>query len=173
MGHKPEPHAGHLSLAGVLSVVVTAVLMAIGWVWFVGSLRPHELIVGAVVVALSTAFCTLVFRAESLPFELRAHDILQGWRIPGAMVSKCAQITGVLLRDLAGQPAGSFYRVCGFRSGLRDPAAIARSALAIAYSTAAPNFIVIGIDPHQNHMLFHQIERTEVSSMTKALGAQR
>ncbi|RXH53979.1 hypothetical protein GRAN_4948 [Granulicella sibirica] len=30
--------------------------------------------------------------------------------------------------------------------------------MAIAYTTASPNIIVIGIDPAQSRMLFHQIK---------------
>jgi hypothetical protein len=40
------------------------------------------------------------------------------------------------------------------------------------YTTTAPNFIVIGIDPDLSRMLFHQIERSSVPKMTRELGAQ-
>jgi hypothetical protein len=44
--------------------------------------------------------------------------------------------------------------------------------LATIYTTVAPNFIVIGIDPELSRMLFHQLERSSVPKMTGALGAQ-
>lgn len=153
-------------------LTVTVVCLAGGWIGFVGSLHAHEMIVGAVVVVLCAAFCRLVFRSEKLPFDVRLRDVIQCWRIPWYILSGCTEITLLLGKDLAGKPADSLYRVCGFRSGSRDPIAVERTALAIAYTTTAPNFIVLGIDPHQNHMLFHQIQRSDIPKMTQALGAQ-
>ncbi len=153
-------------------LTVTGALLALGWIALVGSVHLHEMIVGAVVVALSVPFCALVYKSELLPIELRFRDVVQAWRIPWYILSGSAEIIWLLLKDLAGTPAESLYRVSGFRTGLRDPVAIERTALAIAYTTAAPNFIVIGIDPHRNHMLFHQISRSEIPKMTRALGAQ-
>ena len=153
-------------------LVVTAALLGIGWIGFVGSLHAHEMEVGAVIVALSTVFCSLVYRSETLSFDLRLRDVAQCWRIPWYVLSDCSQISWLLLKDLAGKRAESLYRVSGFRTGTRDPIAVERSALAIVFTTATPSFIVIGIDPHQNHMLFHQIQRSEMPKMTKALGAQ-
>lgn len=167
-----HPHAGGIFDRPAQLLAITAALLAVGWIGFVGSVHLHEMVVGLVVVALSTAFCRLIYRSEKLAVDLRMRDVLQGWHIPGYVLSKCAEITWVLVNDLCGKRAGSYYRVCGFRGGTRDPIAVGRSALAVAYTTAAPNFIVIGIDVHQNHMLFHQIERTEIAAMTKALGAQ-
>ena len=168
--HKHE-RPGGLFDRPTLVLTVTAVVLAVGWIAFVGTLHAHEMIVGAVVVALSTAFCRLIYRSEKLPFDLRLRDVVQCWRIPWYILSGCAEITWLLLKDLAGKRADSLYRVCGFRTGKRDPLAVQRTALAIAFTTTAPNFIVIGIDPHQNHMLFHQIQRSEIPKMTQALGA--
>jgi hypothetical protein len=108
-----------------------------------------------------------------LPLRLRAIDVVQYWRIPWYILSGIAEISWILLKDLSGKRAGSYYRFCGFRTSKRDPIRIAQSFLATAYTTTAPNFIVIGIDPEQNHMIFHQLERSTVAKMTKSLGAQR
>jgi hypothetical protein len=88
-------------------------------------------------------------------------------------LSKDFEIIVILLKDLLGiRRAGSFYRVCGFKTSKSDPQLVARRILATFYTTMAPNFIVIGIDFRQSRMLFHQLERSSVSQMTKALGAQ-
>lgn len=168
---------GHTPPAGLFSrtpqlAFATASTGALGWIAFVGSVHLHEMLVGAVILALTTIFATAVFRSESLPFDLRWKDVVQGWRIPWYILSGCGEIVMLLLKDLFGTPAESLYRVCGFRGGMRDPLAVERITLAIAYTTTAPNFIVIGIDPHQNHMLFHQLQRSDVPRMTKNLGAQ-
>ncbi|MGI4827988.1 MAG: hypothetical protein ACRYFU_07340 [Janthinobacterium lividum] len=172
MTSSKHQHAGGVFDRPLQLLCVTAVLLALSWIAFVGSLHLHEMIVGVVVVGLSTAFCRLVYRSEKIAFDFRLRDVAQCWRIPWYIAARCAQITWLLVKDLLGDRVGSFYRVCGFRGGTRDPIAVGRSALAIAFSTAAPNFIVIGIDPHQNHMLFHQIERSDLSKMTQELGAQ-
>jgi hypothetical protein len=89
------------------------------------------------------------------------------------MASGIWEITIVFLKDLLNlKRAGSFYRVCGFQSSKRDPRIRAREVLATVYTTTAPNFIVIGIDPELSRMLFHQIERSSVPKMTQSLGAQ-
>jgi hypothetical protein len=62
--------------------------------------------------------------------------------------------------------------VSGFKTSKSDRRLIARRVFATFYTTMAPNFIVIGIDYRQSRMLFHQLERTSVSMMTKDLGAQ-
>ena len=66
---------------------------------------------------------------------------------------------------------GSFYRACGFRISTHDTLLIGRSALAIAYTTASPNMMVIGIDPAQSLMLFHQLKRDAVPSYAQSPGA--
>ena len=171
MARSRHPRAGGLFDRPVTLLTITAILLALGWIVFVGSVHSHEMIVGAAVVGLCVPFCGLVYKSERLPLELRLRDVVQAWRIPWYILSGCSEITWLLVKDLAGKRAESLYRVCGFRTGMRDPVAVERTALAIAYTTTAPNFIVIGVDPHQNHMLFHQIQRSGIPKMTKALGA--
>lgn len=152
----------------------TAVLLFIGWIWLVASLHMHEMIVGAVVVALSTAFCGLVLRSATLPLELRWRDLSALRYVPREIAKDAWVVSSVLWRDLfMGECAGSFYRVSGFAAGRRDPILVARAALAITFTTLSPNMVVIGIDPTQGHMLFHQLRRDEVPSSTRALGAGR
>ena len=170
---RPEAHASGLWNYPARLLPATALLLAAGWIGLVGNLHVEEMLLGLLVVGVSTAFCALIYRSETLPINLHLHDVVQCWRVPWYVISKCTEITWLLLKDLAAHPAASLYRVCGFRGGSHDPYAIGRMSLTVAYTTAAPNFIVIGIDPHQNHMLFHQIQRTSVSKMTQALGAQQ
>lgn len=172
MARSKYVHADGIFNQPVRLVSATAFLLAVTWIAFVGTVHLHESIVGAVVVVLSSAFAALVYRYERFPFALRWRDVRQCWRIPWYILSGCWEITFLLGKDLAGQRAESLVRVCGFRTGLRDPVLVQRTALAIAYTTTAPNFIVIGIDRHQNHMIFHQIARSGIPKMTQALGAQ-
>lgn len=151
-----------------------AILLALCWIWLVATLKGHEMIVGAAVVALSTAFCALVLHSSKLPLDLQLRDVLQVWRVPVAILQDTWILTVILLKDLfGGERVGSFYRVCGFRSSRRDLVLVGRSALAIMYTTMSPNMIIIGIDASQSHLLFHQLQRDEIPALTKALGAQQ
>lgn len=154
-------------------LVLTAVLIAAGWLGLVANTQRHELIVDACVVALLTLFARKLFQSDWLRLRFQASDVVQCWRIPWYVLSGCREITAVLFRDVfLGHHAGSFFRACSFRISRRDPVLRARSVLTVVYTTTAPNFIVIGIDGEQNQMLFHQIERSSVPEMSQALGAQ-
>jgi hypothetical protein len=147
--------------------------MALLWVLFVGGTRRNEMIVGAGVLLLSGAFLYLLSRKETLTLDLRWGDLVTCWRIPWYIMSGVYEIAIILVKDLFGiKRAESFYRVSGFKTSNSDPRLIARRVLATAYTTTAPNFIVIGIDFRQSRMLFHQLERSSVPKMTKTLGAQ-
>jgi hypothetical protein len=130
------------------------------------------MIVGFVVLVLSAAFILQVRAMEPLKLDFRMADLLTCWRIPWYIVSGIYEIVVVLSKDIIGKEAGSFYRFSGFKTSERDPRLIARTVLATAYTTTAPNFIIIGIDAAQSRMLFHQLERSDVPRMTKELGAE-
>jgi hypothetical protein len=168
---KDERHRERMPSLGLSAL--SLLLIAAFWILFVGGTRRDEMIVGAGVFLLSAAFLYQIWRTETLNLEVRWEDFVQGWRIPWYIVSKVYEIIAILAKDLFNlKRANSFYRVCGFRTNKSDPRMIARRVFATFYTTMAPNFIVIGIDYRQSRMLFHQLERSSVSRMTKALGAQ-
>jgi multisubunit Na+/H+ antiporter MnhE subunit len=153
----------------LLSLLTLAVL----WVLFVGGTRVHEMLVGFVVLVLSGSFLIRVGQMDSLELDFQMRDLLTCWRIPWYLLSDGYTILAVLVKDLAGaKGAGSFYRYSGFKTSGHDPRLGARRVLATAYTSATPNSIVIGVDVSQSRMLFHQLKRSKVSLMTKALGAQ-
>jgi hypothetical protein len=146
--------------------------IAVLWVLFVGSVRRNEMIVGVATLVLLSASLSAIRRAEMLHLRFQLTDIIQSWRIPAYLAARNVEIAKVLFDDLFGSGgAGSFYRVTGFKSAKSNSILSAREVLVTLYTTVAPNFIVIGIVRHPSRMLFHQIERTNVSEMTKALGA--
>jgi hypothetical protein len=131
------------------------------------------MIVGAVVVVAATLFLRTVQKLSDTAIRPEWKDIAQGWRIPWDIANDIWVITLVLVKDLSYlRRAGSYYRVCGFKSSKRDRRIAAREVLATVYTTTGPNSIIIGIDPELSRMLFHQLERSSVSKMTQALGAQ-
>jgi multisubunit Na+/H+ antiporter MnhE subunit len=143
------------------------------WLLFAASLRGQELFLGALVALASVVFILYIAQFTRLRLALRFRDIIQAWRIPWYVISGIYEITVILFKDLFHvSPAKSLFRVCGFDTSSHDPIREARTILAIAYTTAAPNFIVIGVDPTQSRMLFHQIQTSDVPIMTRSLGAK-
>ncbi len=157
---------------GPLVFAVALLLVTALWLLFTGSLNRDEWIVGGLSVVATMAFLTVVYRHELQGLDFSWRDALALWRTPWYLLSGIGEITLVLLKDLAGTRAESIFRVCGFRTAKDDPRLVTRRALATAYTSIAPNFIVVGVDYRQSRMLFHQIKRSSVPIMTKQLGAE-
>ena len=148
-------------------------LMSAEWILLVAGTHIDEMLVGAASVLASGAFLFVVHRSSTLHTDFCLSDIAKGWRIPWYVVSDIFVITLVLLKDLFGiEKAKSLFRVSGFQTGKEDPVLAARRALAIAYTSASPNAIVLGIDYTCSRMLFHQLKRAPLPQMTDDLGAK-
>jgi multisubunit Na+/H+ antiporter MnhE subunit len=156
----------------LLSGLFAILLMAAEWILLVAGAPCHEMIVGVVVVTVSSFFLTNVNQMSTLDLDFRVSDVAKGWRVPWDVIRDCYTITAVLVRDLfTSRNSGSFYRVCVFKTSEYDPRLIARRVLATLYTTTSPNSIVIGIDFNQNRMLFHQLQRSTFPKAAKSLGA--
>lgn len=173
-GEKRESRGNHQQPPRIALWCVATFAAAALWTLFVwSSINAHEMYLGAGCLALTLLFGYSVARTVGLKLTFRAKDLAQAWHIPWAIVTGAATITWVLFKDLLGiEPAQNLFRVCGFDSSRHDPVRIARTVLAVAYTTATPNSIVIGIDPTQSRLLLHQISRSEIRPMTKHLGAK-
>lgn len=155
------------------AVLWYAVLLALAfaaYMAFAGSSSGQELVLGVGVAIFSAAVSLLTWRAMGLSARIHAADVLQAVWIPWLLISGAWEIVTVLARDLLGKYAGSYFRAVRFEKR-SDPRGVLREVLAVAYTTVAPNFIVVGIDDKQGWMLFHQIERSGVPKATKRLGA--
>ncbi len=157
---------------GVLAMAVAAAIAL--WILFVASsLNADEMYVGAGCVALTLLFSVHIGRSMQLEAVLRPADLAQAWRLPGYILIDISVITCVLIKDLLHiESAGNLFRACAFDSSTRDPIRVARTILAVAYTTTAPNFLVVGIDQAHSCMLFHQISASPVPIMAKRLGAR-
>ena len=156
-----------------LLLALTILLAPVLWILFVASSNPHELVVGLFASIATVIFTVFVCHSSSSTLTFRPYDVAQAWRIPWYILSGVWDITEVLFKDLLHlSPALNLYRVCGFDSSKNDPVRMARTVLAVSYTTTAPNFIVVGVDESQSRMLFHQISPSSIPKMTKALGAK-
>lgn len=160
------------SSRALLQAVVLFPAMIFLWVLCTGSWNRDEDILGVTAAILSTIFTIAVFRQYECPMSFRLADLVQVWRVPISIVSKVISITGLLARDLAGSRLPSLYRICRFEVPQDDALANARRVLATAYTTAAPNFIILGVDARHREMMFHQIQRTQIPAETRKLGAR-
>jgi hypothetical protein len=108
-------------------------------------------------------------------FSPTTADLLACWRLPWYLVTGTGEVLLVAAKDLLGiKRAQSLFQVARFNAGAKDnPEATARRVLAAAYTTVAPNFIVVGVNSSDQSMLFHQIERSAVPRMTQELGAEQ
>ena len=155
------------------TVISIVVLMGLEWVLLVGGVKPQEMLVGALSVIAATAFLSSILRSQKMELNFTFRDVAKIWRVPWYILDNTLTLCDVLIKDVFGlQPAGSYYRVSGFKTSKTDPTLVARRVLATAYTTVSPNSIVIGIDYEQSRMLLHQVKRGEVSKMTKQLGGQ-
>ena len=167
-------HAPTTTKPKAIFVALLAVLLMSGeWILLVAGTHIDEMIVGAASVLASGAFLFVVHRSSSLHTDFRLSDIAKGWRIPWYVGNDIFVITIVLFKDLFGiEKEKSFFRVSGFQTGKEDPILVVRRVLAIAYTSASPNTIVLGIDYTSSRMLFHQLKRTRLPQMTDDLGAK-
>lgn len=138
---------------------------------FTEKLSAPELALAAVSSVFCTLFATMLLRcAPEIRFQAR--DVAQGWRVPGYIAQRVAQISWLLLRDFSGHQVSSIFRRTSFRGEEHDATDRARRVLATLYTTAAPNFIVLQIDAREHALHFHQLTRNEPSTMLRNLGAQ-
>ena len=157
----------------IFVALLATLLMSGEWILLVAGTHIDEMIVGAASVLASGAFLLVAHRTSTLHTNFRLSDLAKGWPIPWYVISDIFVITVVLFKDLFGvEKAQSLFRVAGFQTGKKDPVLVARRTLAIAYTSASPNTIVLGIDYTCSRMLFHQIKRAPLPQMTDDLGAK-
>ena len=157
----------------IFVALLALLLMSGEWILLVAGTRIHEMIVGTASVLASGAFLFVVHRSSTLHTDFRLADIATAWHIPGDVLRDLLAITIVLFKDLFGiEKAQSHFRVVGFQTAKKNPVLVARRVLAIAYTSASPNTIVLGIDYTCSRMLFHQLKRAPLPKMTEDLGAK-
>lgn len=158
-------------------VVVFGLTLAVAyllWIVFVGTFSLHELLIGIIAALLAAVGMVVVTVQYPARFSPGVPDLLALWRLPWNILQGTWEIMEVAGKDALGlKPAKSLFRVDLFYTGTgRDARASARRALAVLYTTVAPNFIVLGVNTNNRKMLFHQIERSSVPKMTQQLGAE-
>jgi multisubunit Na+/H+ antiporter MnhE subunit len=168
------PDPSQLSRTGAAGLwLATFVFALCSWFVLVGKLGWDELIVAVVCAAIAASAGQLVWSQNAAAFRDHTGKFLQMWRLPKYMITGSWEIFSVLLRQLfGGKPAESLVLGVRYDPVSDDPSDAALRALAIAYTTSTPNFVVIGIDRPRRRLIFHQIKRSPVLPVTLKLGAR-
>ncbi len=165
-----RPHPGPLGSLAIALAGASAL-----WLVFVAGAPAQECLLGAVCALACTAFMAYMWRAQADHFAWNVRDVLEIRHVPGQIVHDAFLVIGILSRDLFGiRAAESLYMVHAFDASSSQPPdarKLARETLAVAYMTASPNSIVLGIHQHRKLMLVHQLAETPLSEMARELGA--
>jgi multisubunit Na+/H+ antiporter MnhE subunit len=158
-----------IALAGL-----TGLIMALLYLAFTDNLGWRELIASAMTGAISASAVVVYARAGNARFAFRISDVAQAWRIPWNVLNGTVEVFQALGKQLfSKRGADSAILAVPFDLGKKEnPIDAGRRALAITYTTATPNFIILGLVDRQDLMLYHQITPGDVRSMTRNLGAR-
>jgi hypothetical protein len=165
-------------IRGLRSILVQTALFFGLWVLFSEKRERADLLAGAAAALLGTAASRVVARHGLGRLILRPRWLAEAWHLPGMVATGIADIFGVLARQaFRPRPAASVMASVPFDpTGSRDELAT-RSALAVAYVTTSPNFIVLDIvnvagDERSAEMRYHQIDPTDIPAVARHLGAR-
>jgi multisubunit Na+/H+ antiporter MnhE subunit len=140
------------------------------WLALVGTISAHEVLVGLAVAVLAAIGSTLAWPRRPLAADARA--LAQLWRFPKVAAVGTWEILAVLAGHLLrGRPAESLLLSVPFDVA-EDERGETRAALAVAYTSATPNFVVLGVDRERKLLVYHQVRRSPVPEMTRRLGAK-
>jgi hypothetical protein len=140
---------------------------------YVGKIAPDELLFAAAGSAVSATASTIVLEKHIAPLRAQWQALAQIWRVPKSIVTGTWEILAVLARQIfLGKPAESLFFGVPFEVGGDDDESSFRRALAIAYTNATPNFVIVGIDRERGLLVYHQVRAGRIPEMTKRLGAR-
>jgi multisubunit Na+/H+ antiporter MnhE subunit len=158
---------------GPLFWAVSFALSLGAWTLFAGKIGWNELVAGGIASAIAATAARIVWAQHIAGFRGHLAWLLAMWRLPVYAVTGTWEIFAVLFLQLFGRkPAESLILAVPFDKGGDDDESAARRALAIAYTTSTPNFIVIGVDGKRGQLVYHQIKRSPILRITKDLGAR-
>jgi multisubunit Na+/H+ antiporter MnhE subunit len=153
---------------------MVACLALIGWTAFTGSFSLQEILLGIGCALLSSLLCIAAWKRMGLLITPRVKDAAQAWRLPWYLLSGSWEVTVVLAKHLTGTArAGSLFRSVPFEASKDRASDTLRRVLAVACTTVAPNFIVLGVDRADAQLLFHQLAKSGIPQMTQRLGARQ
>ena len=154
---------------GLLTLLEWVFLVAL-WMAFVSQAKKTELLVGMAAATIGTVADAVVkkegFAAFSPKPQWLALIFLEPWYgLDGTWATLKA-----FAKKLVGKKSEAQFKVDAYDATGDDPESAAKRALAIAYMTIPPNFIIVGIDEKKGQVLIHQVEPTPAPLIAKKLG---
>lgn len=141
------------------------------WMLFVSQAAQGEILVGIAAALVTVTALEASKHAEPLRFRPPLRALAQAWRIPGLILPG----TWTLVEELAARILGRRSRSALLLTRFTPHGAASRvsgiRALAVIFVTLPPNFLIIGIDPESNLMLYHQVRREPVPEIIHRLEA--
>ena len=163
--------AARFGPAALGSLLFAIVALSALWVVFVAGFQAAEMLVGALSVAASVAFLSLIWRTQQEHVLFHVRDVAQVWRVPGQVAGDAVVILRVLWQDLFSRSRKpSFYEVHRFDAAPRCAEMLGRELLAVAYLTASPNSIVLGVDEGKRMLMVHQLTAAPAPELGRRLG---
>lgn len=141
------------------------------WILFTASFSKQELALGAGCAIAAGWFSISMAGRLGWLIAPSLRDSAEGWRLPWYLLTDTLLVIHLLIKDLTGKRPPSVFLAVPFEKGDGKRGPI-RSALAVAYTSATPNAIVLGIDREQHRMLLHQLSKSNIPAMTRHLGAE-
>lgn len=140
---------------------------------YVGKIAPDEALFAALGSAVAATASKIVLEKRLAPLRAQWRCLAQIWRLPKYLVSGTWEVLLVLARQIfLRRLADSLTYGVAFEAGGDDDESAFRRALAIAYTTATPNFVIVGVDRERGLLVYHQIKKGPIPEMTRRLGAK-
>ncbi|HEY5676173.1 MAG TPA: hypothetical protein VIR81_05290 [Myxococcales bacterium] len=140
---------------------------------YAGKIAADEALFAAIGSAISASASKMVLQKRLAPLGGEWRCVAQIWRLPRYVVSGTWEVLAVLASQIfLRKPAPSLLYGVRFEAGGDDDRSALRRALAIAYTTATPNFVILGVDRERGLLVVHQIRKGPIPGMTVELGAK-
>ena len=165
-------HLQHqMALLHRLRYVVAWIGFLLLWTIFVFQVSIAELVIGAVVSALTMAFACFALKAVPVCFEPRLQWLAQAARLPWMFAVDIAPLLRHAARELGGKPSHSSVVQEKIQTVPDECAAMAQRAIAALLISTSPNSIVVDLNNETGKMLVHQIEPSSDSGLIASLQA--
>ena len=161
----------HLQLRVILLLRLAAAWIGflLLWLVFVFQVTPSELAVGAAASGMTVGLAYVAFRVVPACFQPRLRWVVQLWRLPAMVAPDLWLLLKHLLREMAGKPSRSSFKLTSFTATGDGCDAAAQRALAILFVSTSPNSVVLDIDRKKGEMLFHELEPAAVPKLLRKL----
>jgi multisubunit Na+/H+ antiporter MnhE subunit len=148
-------YTGGMGRERAVAVTAAWITLAAIEVLLVGKIDPQETPVGIAVAALAACATAGVLAVADKHYTVPLAAIAQLPRVAAEVVRDTFVVTGALVRVLRGAAPNDALEEVPFASA----ADAALGALTIAGASAAPNSIVVDVDPARRTMLVHRLTR--------------